>query len=144
MVNPDQIQVSFACGLVRRQQILRPQFVTRGLRAGERVFERQSHPYLLVVTVDDADHRSAALVRICLAGVFHHHSPRFLFDPDHSSSQKCSLRYFSALSHNTVTIVAVSPRSATSRASLVAACTLQPEEMPTSSPSSRASRRTMA
>src|SRR5260370_320551 len=57
--------------------------------------------------------------------------------------QEFSLRYFPALSHRMVPMVADSPRAAISRASRVAAYTLQPEEIPTSSPSSRARRRTM-
>jgi hypothetical protein len=39
------------------------------------------------------------------------------FDADHASSQKRSLRYLSALSQSTVTMVALSPRDARSLAS---------------------------
>src|SRR5450755_2719150 len=139
MVDTDQVHISFAGSLVGGQQVLRAQFVTCGLRSLEGILQRQGDTYLLPLTVGRAEHGAAALAGISLAGMRHHGRPGFGFDADHSSSQKCSLRYLSALSHNTVTIIAASPRSTAWRATTVAACTLQPEEMPTSRPSSRAS-----
>src|SRR4051794_34998000 len=56
-----------------------------------------------------------------------------------SSSQNRSDRYLSALSHRTVTTVPARSRAATLRA----AATLHPEEMPASRPVSRASRFTI-
>src|SRR5208283_1670668 len=95
------------------------------------VLQRHCRHYALRVAVEGAQHGADTLVRIRLARVRHHRCPGFGFNADHYSSQKCSLRYFSALSHSTVTIIAGSPRPANSRASSVEACTLQPEEMPT-------------
>src|SRR5947199_7541727 len=65
----------------------------------------------------------------------------FDHEPAHqiSSSQKRSDRYLSALSHRTVTTVPARRPAATLRA----AATLHPEEMPASRPVSRASRFTI-
>src|ERR1017187_1220150 len=143
MVDADQIHVALAGRAVGGREIRGPQLVALGLRAFKCVLQRHGYRYTLRVAVDQAQHGADTLVGIRLARVRHHGCPGFGLDADHYSSQKCSLRYFSALSHSTVTIMAGSPRCARSRASSVEACTLQPEEMPTSSPSSRARRRTM-
>src|SRR6202521_2134793 len=131
MVDADQVHISLAGGLVGGQQIFGAQFVTGGLRSLEGILQRQGDPHVFPLTVGGAEHGDAAFVGIGLAGMRHHGRPGFGFDANHSSSQKCSLRYLSALSHNTVTIMADSPRSTASRAIIVAACTLLPDEMPT-------------
>src|ERR1035438_8249701 len=143
VVDADQIHVALAGGAVGGQQIRGPQLIALGLRAFKGVLQRHGYHNALRAAVDGAQHCAHTLVGIRLARVRHYGCPGFGLDADHYSSQKCSLRYFSALSHSTVTIIAGSPRPARSRASSVEACTLQPEEMPTSSPSSRARRRTM-
>src|SRR5258708_7657064 len=143
MINADQVHLSLPGGLIGGQQILGAEFVARCLRAFEGVLQRDRFTHDFCFAVGSAKHGAAALVRIARTGMGHHHGPGFGFDADHSWSQKFSLRYFSALSHRMVTMVADSPRAAISRASRVAAYTLQPEEIPTSRPSSRARRRTM-
>ena len=59
----------------------------------------------LLVAIDGADHRAATLVGIGGLGVIHHLAPgpRSILIIQ-SSSQKCSLRYLSALSQRMVTI----------------------------------------
>src|ERR1017187_2664914 len=143
VVDADQIHVALAGPVVGGKQIRGPQLVALGLRAFKGVLQRHGYDNALRFAVDQAQHGADTFVRIRLARVRYHGRPGFGLDADHYLSQKCSLRYFSALSHSTVTIIAGSPRSANRRASRVEACTLQPEEMPTSSPSSRARRRTM-
>src|ERR1017187_6408060 len=143
VVDPDQIHVALARRAVGGCEIGGPQFVALGLRAFEGVLQRHGYHYALRVAVDQAQHRADTLVGIRLSCVRYDGCPGFGLDADHYSFQKGSLKYFSALSHSTVTIIADSPRPANSRASSVEACTLHPEEMPTSSPSSRARRRTM-
>src|ERR1017187_9465 len=143
VIDADQIHVALAGRAVGGQKIRGLELVALVLRAFKGVSQGHGYCYALRVAVDQAQHGADTLVRIDLSRVRHHGCPRFGLDADHYSSQKCSLRYFSALSHSTVTIIAGSPRPARSRASSVEACTLQPEEMPTSSPSSRARRRTM-
>src|SRR5689334_11564506 len=124
MIDADQVHAAFPSRLVRLQQILGPQFVTRSLRALESIFQRDGFAHVLCAIVDRAQHGAAALVRIRLARVGDHRLPRFAIDADHSSSQKCSERYFSALSQSTVTMMPASPRSTRPRATTVAACTL--------------------
>src|SRR5271157_501291 len=143
MVDADQIHTALARRAVGGLEIRGPQLIALGLRAFKGVWQRHGCHYALRVALRRAQHRAYALVGVRLARVRHHGCPGFRLDADHYSSQKCSLRYFSALSHSTVTIMAGSPLPASSRPSSVEACTLQPEEMPTSSPSSRARRRTM-
>ena len=62
----------------------------------------------------------------------------------HDSSQKRSLRYLSAESGSTVTIVASRPAAASSCAMRILATIAAAAEMPTSNPSSRASRLAIA
>src|ERR1035441_6637919 len=143
VINTNEVHVPFPGGLIGGQQVRGAEFIAGGLRAFEGVFERDGLAHDLGVAVTGAEHGAAALVRVTGTGVGHHGGPGFRFDADHSWSQKFSLRYFSALSHRMVTMVALSPRAAISRARRVAAYTLQPEEIPTSRPSSLARRRTM-
>src|ERR1019366_7940973 len=143
VIDPDEVHVPFPGGLVGGQQVRGPQFISGGLRALEGVFQRDGLADGFRVALSRAQHGAAALVRVTCTGMGHHGGPGFGFDADHSWSQKFSLRYFSALSHRMVTMVALSPRAAISRARRVAAYTLQPEEIPTSRPSSLARRRTM-
>src|SRR5258708_5748481 len=143
MINADQVHLSFPGSLIGSQQVLGAEFITSRLRALESVLQHDRLADNLCFAVGGAKHGPAALVRIARTGMGHHDGPGFGFDADHSWSQKFSLRYFSALSHRMVTMVADSPRAAISRASRVAAYTLQPEDIPTSRPSSRARRRTM-
>src|SRR5947209_8859212 len=144
MVDADQVHAAIARRLVGLQQVFGTQFIACRLRAFEGIVQRDRLADILSVAIDRAQHCAAALVRIRAARMGDHRLPRFSFDADHSSSQKCSERYFSALSQSTVTMMPVSPREAMPFATIVAACTLQPEEIPTSRPSSRASRRTIA
>src|SRR5262249_47947021 len=127
------------------EKILGAQLIAGALRAGRRVFQAHSCQHLLLIAVDIAEHRAAALVRIGGAGVLNHLLPRLAryLNHSYSSSQKCSLRYFSAVSQRTVTITAFSPRETRSRPTRRAAVTLPPDETPTSKPSRRASWRTM-
>src|SRR5450759_2625646 len=143
MINADEVQMKFPGGLIGSQQVRGAEFVAGGLRAFEGVLQRDGLAHRFCVALGRAEHGAAALVRVAGAGVGHHGVPGFGFDADHPWSQKFSLRYFSALSQRMVTIVARSPQAAISRASRVAAYTLQPEEIPTSRPSSFARRRTM-
>src|SRR5581483_2690952 len=144
VIDTDQIHFTLARGFVGRQQVFRSQFISSRLCAHEGVFQRHGDAHQFRAVIGGAEHGAAALVGVGFSRVGDHGRPGFRFDPNHYSSQKCSLKYFSALSHKTVTMMAVSPRSANSRANSVAACTLHPEEIPTSRPSSRARRRTMA
>src|SRR5690349_11886295 len=132
VVDADEVHAPGTRRFVGGEQILGPQFVTRRLRPLECVLESDSFTNVLVLAVDGAQHGAAALVRIGLARMGQHGLPRVGIDADHSSSQKCSERYFSALSQRTVTMMPGSPREARSRATTVAAWTLQPDEMPTS------------
>src|SRR5260370_36722737 len=141
MINADQVHLSFPGGLIGSQQVLGAEFVASRLRAFEGILQSDRFTHDFCFAVGGAKHRAAALVRRARTGMSHHDGPGFGFDADHSWSQKFSLRYFSALSHRMVTMVADSPRAAMSRASRVAADTLQPDDVPTSRPSSRARRR---
>src|ERR1019366_7066056 len=143
VIDPDEVHVPFPGGLIGGQQVRGPKLIAGGLRAVEGVFQRDGLAHRLGVALGRAQHGAAALVRVTATGVGHHGGPGVGVDADHSWSQKFSLRYFSALSHRMVTMVAFSPRAAISRARRVAAYTLQPEEIPTSRPSSLARRRTM-
>src|SRR6185437_349357 len=145
MVDPDQVHFAVARFAVGAQQIFGTQLIARGLRAGRRVFERDGVDDGLFVTIDRADHRAAAFVRISGLRVVHHFAPGLAFNRNHQSfsSQKCSLRYLSAPSQRMVTITPRLPASCSSFAIWSAACTLPPAEMPTSRPSSRAMRRTI-
>src|ERR1017187_1151838 len=143
VINTDEVHMPFPGGHIGGQQIRGPEFVARGLRTLEGVFQRDGLAHRLGVALGRAQHGAAALDRVAGTGVRHHVGPGFGFDADHSWSQKFSLRYFSALSHRMVTMVALSPRAASSRARSVAAYTLQPDEIPTSRPSSLARRRTI-
>src|SRR5450759_3342786 len=143
VIDADEVHLTFPGGLIGGQEVRGAEFIAGGLRAFERVLDRDGLAHDFCVALGGAQHGAAALVGVTGTGVGHHGGPGFGFDADHSSSQKFSLRYFSALSHRMVTMVADSPRAAISRARTVAAYTLQPEEMPTSRPSSRARRRTM-
>ena len=121
MVDADQVQAAFARRPVGGQQVFRPQFVVLALLARERVFERQRFAHVLDAATGKPEHGATAFARIGPARVRHHDLPRFPRNPNHASSQKGSLKYFSALSHNTVTMVALSPRALTSRATVSAA-----------------------
>ena len=143
MVDADQVHLAFAGGFVGGQQIFRAELVAGRLGSREGVLEGHDGAHGFLVAVGGAQHGSATFIGVGVAGVLHHGLPGFGVHLNHSSSQKCSLRYLSAPSQSTVTMVADSPRSAASRASRVAACTLAPEEMPTSRPSRRARRRTI-
>src|SRR5581483_7817261 len=114
MIDPHQVHIAAAGFAIRLQQIFRPQFIPRCLRTGKGILERQSYLHHFAVTVHAADHGAAALVGIRRAGVLHHLPPGFRFNADHSSSQKCSLKYFSALSQSTVTITPGLPSAASS------------------------------
>src|SRR4029078_5271624 len=118
---------AFAGGLVGGQEILRAKLVAGALGAFIRVLEGHADRDHFSLSGGRAEHGAAAFVGVDLLRMRHHGAPGIGFDTDHSSSQKCSLRYFSAESQSTVTIVAVSPRATTSLASRVAAHTLQPE-----------------
>src|SRR5450759_659128 len=131
VIDPDEVHVPFPSGLIGGQQVRGPEFIAGCLRALEGVFQRDGLAHDLCVAVGRAQHGATAFVRVAGTGVGHHGGPGFGFDADHSASQKFSLRYFSALSHRMVTMVADSPRAAISRARRVAAYTLQPEEIPT-------------
>jgi len=144
MVDADQLHAPLARRPVGGQQVFGPQFIPLPLFARERVLQRQRLAHILCAIRGGPEHGATALVGIGAARVRQHDLPRFWRNPNHASSQKGSLRYLSALSHNTVTMVALWPRALTSRATISAAWTLQPDEMPTSKPSSRAKRRTMA
>src|SRR6516165_4694733 len=130
VVDADQVHLAFAGGLVGGQKVFGAKLVACGLRAFEGVLQGDGVDHDFGFAVGGTQHGAAALIRIARLGVGHHGGPGRGLDTDHSSSQKCSLRYFSALSQSTVTMVAVSPSSAISRARSVAAWTLQPEEMP--------------
>src|SRR5262249_25349433 len=114
-----------------------------GLRALKGVLELERMEHAFGIAIDHAQHGATAFIRIGSPRVRHHGAPRPVFDLDHSSSQKSSERYFSALSQRTVTIMPFSPRLTRSRATTAPASPVQPEEMPTRTPSSRARRRTM-
>src|ERR1019366_1111516 len=143
VIDADEVHVAFPCGLIGGQQVLWTEFVAGGLRALESVFQRDGLAHGFCVAVCRPQHGAAALVGIAGTRVGHHGGPGFGFDANHSWSQNFSLRYFSALSQRMVTMVALSSRAAISRARRVAAYTLQPDEIPTSRPSSLARRRTM-
>src|SRR5580658_9487711 len=93
-----------------------------------------------------AEQCTAAFVRISLLAM----SANILIDRRrnaqnaHASSQKRSLMYLSAESGSTVTITAERPADASSRAISRLAATAAAAEMPTSKPSSRASRLAIA
>src|ERR1017187_9543334 len=112
VINADELHVPLPGGLIGGQQVRGPEFIARGLRAGEGVLQRDGMAHRLGVAVDRAQYGAAALVGVTDTGVGHHGGPGFGFDADHSWSQKFSLRYFSALSHRMVTMVALSPRAA--------------------------------
>src|ERR1035438_1083209 len=171
VIDADEVHVAFPCGPIGGQEVLGTEFVAGGLCALEGVFQRDGLAHGFCVAVCRAQHGAAALVGIAGTRVGHHGGPGFGFDADHSWSQNFSLRYFSALSQRMVTMVALSPRAASSRARSVAAYTLlsqrmvtmfapspraassrarsvaaytlQPDEIPTSRPSSLARRRTI-
>src|SRR5579884_2602644 len=145
MKNADQIHPLAARLAVGVEQVLRPQLISRRLRAFERVLQLHRCPDRLPVAVDVAQHGPAALVGESRLRMGHHHIPRVFLDLNHSpSSQNGSLRYLSALSQSTVTNTPCSPRSTNSHATVRAAVTFAPDEIPTRMPSSRAMRRTMA
>src|SRR5260370_7666065 len=126
MINADQVHLSLPGGLIGGQQILGAEFVARCLRAFEGVLQRDRFTHDFCFAVGSAKHGAAALVRIARTGMGHHHGPGFGFDADHSWSQKFSLSNFSALSHSMVTVVAASPRPATSHTTNATPTNLQP------------------
>ena len=121
MVDADQLHAPLARRPVGGQQIFRPQFIPLVLLARERVLQWQRFAHVLYAIRGGPEHGATAFVGIGAARVRHHDLPRFRRNPNHASSQKGSLRYLSALSHNTVTMVALSPRALTSLATISAA-----------------------
>src|ERR1039458_7492110 len=143
VIDADEVHMAFPCGLIGGQEVLGTEFVAGGLRALEGVFERDGLAHGFRAAVCRAQHGAATQIGRASCRERHHGGPGFGFDADHSWTQNFSLRYFSALSQRMVTMVALSPWAAISRARRVAAYTLQPDEIPTSRPSSLARRRTM-
>src|ERR1035437_2681371 len=112
VIDADQAHMTFPGGLIGGQEVRGAEFIAGGLRAFEGIFDGDSLPHELGVVYGNTEHGAAALVRVAGTGVGYHGGPGFGFDADHSWSQKFSLRYFSALSHRMVTMVALSPRAA--------------------------------
>ena len=83
VVDADEVHLTFAGLAVGAQQILRTQFVARGLRTVGRVIERQRMHDGFVIPIDRTYHRAAALVRICSLRVIHHLAPGLTFNRNH-------------------------------------------------------------
>src|ERR1700728_1058027 len=143
MIDTHQVHLAVAGFFIGSQQIRGTQLIVPFALAFGSVFEPQSDAHGLVHFLDRAQHSPTAFVRIRGQRMGYHFAPGVGLDADHSSSQKCSPRYFSALSQSTVTMMPVRPSACSPRAICKAATTLHPDEMPTSSPPSRAKRRTM-
>src|SRR5438309_851766 len=104
MINAYQVHLMAAGFVVCVQQVLGTKLVARALRAFGNVVQTQSDLDLLPLFIERAEHRATALVGIGGACVLHHLGPRLVVNVNHSSSQKCSLRYLSAPSQKTVTM----------------------------------------
>ena len=127
-------------------QFQRSDLVAVVRRVGAGVASADSRFNLPTVGRGLAQERASALmgVRLLAMGADLAENRRGQSKNPHASSQNLSVRYFSALSGSTVTMTALRPAAASSRAMRTQTSTAAAAEMPTSRPSSRASRRAIS
>src|SRR5580700_7745432 len=143
MKNTQDVEAGFAGFHIHAVQIERVHHKKILLRAGVNVRQRNGLAHHALCT----QHHATTFFRKGFFRMRNHGIPCRLLNSEHrqcGSCQKGSLKYLYAPSQRTVTITPCSPRSTSCWPSFRAATRFAPDEIPTSSASSRAMRRHMA